>query len=65
MEATVDKNFDKLEIYMLRNLLTVPEDVLPWVRLRHYEVCYAVPTKLFAILLKEERMADCDIFGDA
>ncbi|KAI9802158.1 MAG: hypothetical protein M1833_002079 [Piccolia ochrophora] len=37
LEATVDKNFDKLEIYALRNVLTVPEDVVRWVRLPHYE----------------------------
>jgi len=36
-EATVDKAFDKLEIYVLRNILTVPEDLLGWVRLGHYE----------------------------
>ncbi|EKG12443.1 Centromere protein Mis12 [Macrophomina phaseolina MS6] len=36
LEATVDKNFDKLEIYLLRNVLTVPEELVPWVRLPHY-----------------------------
>lgn len=36
LESTVDKNFDKLEIYALRNILTVPEDLAPWVRLSHY-----------------------------
>ena len=38
-EATVDKDFDKFEIYVLRNILTVSDDVLPWMRLGHYEVC--------------------------
>ena len=38
LEATVDKAFDKFEIYTLRNILTVPEDVAGWVRLGHYEV---------------------------
>ncbi|KAJ9638302.1 hypothetical protein H2201_008582 [Coniosporium apollinis] len=37
LEATVDKNFDKLEIYVLRNVLTVPEELVGWVRLAHYE----------------------------
>ncbi|KAF2140260.1 uncharacterized protein K452DRAFT_327651 [Aplosporella prunicola CBS 121167] len=37
LESTVDKNFDKLEIYLLRNVLTVPEDLVPWVKLAHYE----------------------------
>ncbi|PGG98194.1 hypothetical protein AJ80_09572 [Polytolypa hystricis UAMH7299] len=37
LEANVDKAFDKLEIYVLRNILTVPEDLLGWIRLGHYE----------------------------
>ncbi|KAL1967448.1 hypothetical protein VTN77DRAFT_3233 [Rasamsonia byssochlamydoides] len=36
-EANVDKAFDKFEIYVLRNILTVPEDLLNYVRLGHYE----------------------------
>ncbi|SLM38632.1 mis12 domain-containing protein [Lasallia pustulata] len=39
LEATVDKTFDRFEIYTLRNILTVPEDLEPWIRLSHYEVC--------------------------
>jgi kinetochore protein Mis12/MTW1 len=46
-EATVDKAFDKFEIYVLRNILTVPEDLVGWVRLAHYEV--------------RSRLASCDI----
>ena len=38
LEATVDKAFDKFEIYTLRNIFTVPDDVAQWVRLSHYEV---------------------------
>ncbi|KAJ5100015.1 hypothetical protein N7532_007016 [Penicillium argentinense] len=37
LEANVDKAFDKFEIYVLRNILTVPEDLLSWVKLKHYE----------------------------
>ncbi|KAJ5088509.1 hypothetical protein N7456_012125 [Penicillium angulare] len=37
LEANVDKAFDKFEIYVLRNILTVPEDLLSHVRLKHYE----------------------------
>ena len=37
LESNVDRNFDKLEIYVLRNVLSVPEDLAPWVRLGHYE----------------------------
>ena len=40
LESTIDKNFDKLEIYTLRNVLTVPEDLVPWVRLEHYNVSF-------------------------
>ncbi|QDS77521.1 hypothetical protein FKW77_000720 [Venturia effusa] len=37
LESNVDKNFDKLEIYVLRNVLHVDEELVPWVRLGHYE----------------------------
>jgi kinetochore protein Mis12/MTW1 len=38
LESTVDKNFDRFEIYVLRNILSVPEDLAAWIRLSHYEV---------------------------
>lgn len=38
LESTVDKTFDKMEIYVLRNILTVPDDLVDWIRLGHYEV---------------------------
>lgn len=43
MENAVDKNFDKLEIYTLRNILCLrrDEDVAEWIRLGHYEVRYS------------------------
>ncbi|KAF2119912.1 Mis12 protein-domain-containing protein, partial [Lophiotrema nucula] len=37
MEGAVDKNFDRLEIWTLRNVLCLPQDVGEWVRLGHYE----------------------------
>ncbi|CAG8971308.1 hypothetical protein HYALB_00001475 [Hymenoscyphus albidus] len=37
LEAKIDKNFDRLEIYALRNILSVPAEVRTWVRLSHYE----------------------------
>ncbi|EAW07195.1 MIND complex subunit MTW1 [Aspergillus clavatus NRRL 1] len=37
LEATVDKAFDKFEIYVLRNIFTVPDDLLAWIRLSHHE----------------------------
>lgn len=49
LSSTVDKNFDKFEIYVLRNILSVPDDLTRWVRLQHYQdITYppqaAVPT---------------------
>ncbi|KAI1467029.1 Mis12 protein-domain-containing protein [Daldinia caldariorum] len=36
--ASIDRNFDKFEIYVLRNILTVrPPDIRHWIRLSHYE----------------------------
>ncbi|KAI1504156.1 Mis12 protein-domain-containing protein [Biscogniauxia marginata] len=36
--ASIDRNFDKFEIYVLRNVLCVkPADVRDWMRLSHYE----------------------------
>lgn len=40
LNSTVDKNFDKFEIYVLRNILSVPADLVNWVRLSHYEVSF-------------------------
>lgn len=44
LNSTIDKNFDKLEIYTLRNLLTVSnakedEGLENWIVLDHYKVC--------------------------
>ncbi|KAL4893661.1 putative MIND kinetochore complex component Mtw1 [Aspergillus ambiguus] len=37
LESTVDKAFDKFEIVVLRNTFRVDEELLNWVRLKHYE----------------------------
>lgn len=39
LENSVDKNFDKFELYALRNILTIPNDLSDegWIRLKHYE----------------------------
>jgi len=42
LNSTVDKNFDKLEIYVLRNILSVPADLERWIRLSHYTVCFLI-----------------------
>ena len=48
LEATVDKTFDKFELFVLRNTFKVPDDLMGWIRLKHYEVCWT--TKLQAPL---------------
>lgn len=50
LNATVDKDFDKLEIYTLRNLLTVSnakedQGLEDWIMLDHYKVGCSLPTK--------------------
>ncbi|KAM3070240.1 hypothetical protein ACMFMG_010077 [Clarireedia jacksonii] len=37
LNAKIDKNFDKMEIYALRNIFAVPADLRDWIRLSHYE----------------------------
>ncbi|PYH49394.1 MIND complex subunit MTW1 [Aspergillus saccharolyticus JOP 1030-1] len=37
LEATVDKTFDKFELFVLRNTFKIPEDLMGWIRLKHYE----------------------------
>ncbi|KAL7272860.1 hypothetical protein RUND412_004307 [Rhizina undulata] len=37
LENTIDKNFDRFELFVLRNILNVPEDLVGWVRLKHHE----------------------------
>ncbi|KAL3448684.1 Mis12 protein-domain-containing protein [Aspergillus insuetus] len=37
LEATVDKAFDKFEIFVLRNIFRVPDDLMGWIKLKHYE----------------------------
>lgn len=47
MENAVDKNFDKLEIWTLRNVLCLPRgeaELAKWVRLGHYEGVGSPPT---------------------
>ena len=46
LESAIDKNFDRFEIYVLRNLLMVPEELVPWVRLAHHEVSARAPATL-------------------
>ena len=55
LNATVDKDFDKLEIYTLRNLLTVSnlqedEGLEDWIILEHYKVCIAYMSLLWNAL---------------
>jgi kinetochore protein Mis12/MTW1 len=36
-ENAVDQNFDKFEIFVMRNLLAIEPDLVPWVRLDHHK----------------------------
>ncbi|GAB1320692.1 hypothetical protein MFIFM68171_10902 [Madurella fahalii] len=35
--ASIDKNFDRFEIYVLRNILTLKAEEMGWMRLGHYD----------------------------
>ncbi|KAF2103721.1 hypothetical protein NA57DRAFT_22339, partial [Rhizodiscina lignyota] len=37
LATNVDRNFDKFEIFALRNIFAVEPDLVPWVRLGHYQ----------------------------
>lgn len=39
LDAQIDKNFDKFELYAFRNIFTIPKDLIDegWVRLKHQE----------------------------
>ncbi|KAF6231784.1 hypothetical protein HO173_010086 [Letharia columbiana] len=59
LESTVDKSFDKFEIYTLRNILTIPDDLSPWMRLAHYEdiqlpISSSAPTPESILLLRRK-----------
>lgn len=45
LNSTVDKTFDKFEIYVLRNILAVPSGLTQWIRLCHYEGILHPPSK--------------------
>src|SRR5271155_460513 len=38
LENAVDRNFDAFELYLLRNIFNVPEDVDGYLRLQHHQV---------------------------
>ncbi|EPS39029.1 hypothetical protein H072_7197 [Dactylellina haptotyla CBS 200.50] len=37
MESKVDKAYDQFEVYVLRNIFSVPQDIRDWMRLRHHD----------------------------
>lgn len=42
--STLDRNFDKFELYALTNLFSVHADLVNWIRLGHYEgITYPLP----------------------
>ena len=60
LESTVDKSFDKFEIYVLRNILTVDEEVGGWVRLGHYQVS---PLSLTLVAFRPSNMCPGEMIG--
>jgi kinetochore protein Mis12/MTW1 len=38
LENAVDRNFDAFELYVLRNVFNVPEEVEGYLRLQHHQV---------------------------
>lgn len=69
LESTVDKNFDKWEIYVLRNCLSLgkeAESLMGWIRLRGYEVSYRkifIPQHAWFRLLEYEE-SDMEVGHD-
>jgi kinetochore protein Mis12/MTW1 len=45
LEATIDKNFDKLEVFALRSIIAIPEELRDWIRLKHYEVYISISSE--------------------
>jgi kinetochore protein Mis12/MTW1 len=43
LENAVDRNFDAFELYVLRNVFNVPEEVDGYLRLRHHLVGFSWP----------------------
>lgn len=49
LETAVDRNFDGFELFVLRNILVVREDLVKWVQLPHHKVgtiARATPSRL-------------------
>ena len=40
LENVIDRNFDAFELYILRNVFNVPDDVDGYLRLQHHQVFY-------------------------
>lgn len=37
LESSVDRNFDAMELFVLRNITNIPEDLVGWIQLKHHE----------------------------
>ncbi|KAF2673163.1 hypothetical protein BT63DRAFT_410201 [Microthyrium microscopicum] len=37
LQTNIDRNFDKFEIVAFRSIIQIPDDLVPWLRLAHYE----------------------------
>lgn len=46
MESKVDKAYDQFEVYVLRNIFSVPPEIRDWMRLRHHDAsimaCFSI-----------------------
>lgn len=54
LENAIDRNFDAFELYALRNIFMVPENIRGWIKLRHQMVgliCYVFFIHLFRTLI--------------
>lgn len=36
LENAVDRNFDAMELFVLRNIVNIPEDLVGWIQLKHH-----------------------------
>lgn len=59
LESHVDKNFDKFELYTLRNILTIPGDLVDngWIRLKHHDGLTAKSVNMSASAESDDRIS--------
>jgi kinetochore protein Mis12/MTW1 len=58
LEANIDRKFDMFEILVLRNVLAIhPPELVPWIRLPHYDVSlpFSLPSIAFSLTGQNSR----------